>query len=117
MVKPLCVHVNCGRQRYIGQLCTRHHRELDEWTPPTPVDLARLGRNESCVQCGSPPLFGGLRCHDCFLSRVEAKRGSSDHAFPDKPATVGTYIAGCRCWECRKASAESRKRQRREAAR
>jgi len=114
MVKQ-CVHVDCEKQRQDGQLCRRHYRQLADWTPTPVEELARLGRNVACVDCGDRPLFGGMRCHECFLTRVERRRKTSDHLFPDRASTPSTYSAGCRCWDCRKVANANRTMYRRKA--
>ena len=45
---------------------------------PFRVEAARLGTNSRCVDCGLPPLSGGLRCRRCFSVLVgHRKRGKA----------------------------------------
>ena len=75
----------------------------------SPVGLARIGRNSRCVDCSAAPLFGGLRCLRHFQLRVLQNRG--EHITAERPS-VGSYQAGCRCRDCRAASASARKQLR-----
>ena len=75
----------------------------------SPVGLAQIGKNPACVDCDDVPLFGGMRCLTCFQSRVRANRG--EHVAPNPPSAAG-YSNGCRCRDCRAASAAARKEAR-----
>lgn len=52
-----------GRRRlYCDWRCRDQHQRT--------IALAQAGRNTSCIDCGNPPLAGGLRCHPCFAANT-----------------------------------------------
>lgn len=115
----ICVHVACDGEAHGRGLCKRHYGQLlyrasrePRSTVLTLVERCQAGLNQDCVDCGARPLFGGRRCHDCFLLRRDARRGPDEHRFYGEPATVRSYQRGCRCADCRKASAESQSKYR-----
>ena len=75
--------------------------------------LAQQGTNTRCVDCQARPLFGGMRCLDCFHVRVKDKQGTH---VSDQPPSYSSYQGGCRCRECRRASADYSKARRVKAA-
>lgn len=108
-----CKHVDCDEQGHTRGLCGRHYDRLryaanrpQRGEPLSLLERCRAGLNQDCVDCGAAPLFGGKRCGDCFLLRVDARRGWEEHQFYGEAATVATYARGCRCGDCRRASAD-----------
>lgn len=77
------------------------------------VELAREGLNRSCVECGTYPFGGGLRCLPCFQAR--ARQNAGEHT-SSEPVSYATYAMGCRCRGCKKASAAYTRRRRQKAA-
>ena len=73
------------------------------------VELAREGLNRSCVDCSDVPLFGGMRCYPCFYRKVVERRGEHE---ADGPPGYATYVAGCRCRDCKAASAAYTRKRR-----
>jgi hypothetical protein len=73
--------------------------------------LAQKGQNEACVDCQAEPLFGGMRCLDCFQARCDRIRHATPHQFAEPPS-YGCYNRGCRCRECRMFSAKVKRRAR-----
>ena len=104
-------HYKRAHRAGLGKLIRAKPREH------TPLELAcQQGRNPTCVDCGVPPLFGGLRCLDCFQQRCIEVRQTVPHMF-DRPSSYITYNAGCKCRECMDHSAAAqRERRRRKAA-
>jgi hypothetical protein len=65
-------------------LCNRHYIEARRYgfgpvERSKPVQrsevevLAQAGKNRACVECGDEPLFGGMRCLDCFRVRCDER--------------------------------------------
>jgi hypothetical protein len=108
--------VKCERPAAARLLCSSHYKqefragrlEPTGRVKPKKAEglqlLVQQGLNRSCVDCGDRPFGGGMRCLDCFNVRCQSKADSVPHQFPD-PATYGTYVKGCRCRDCRAASA------------
>ena len=80
----MCGEAVCGRPVRARGLCEKHYMrlkrsglgELQRAVPRQPSTLERLaqeGRNGQCVDCGVPPLFGGMRCLDCFRVRCDER--------------------------------------------
>ena len=111
-----CVHLECDRPARIRGLCERHYDSLRKRAKRlqagmsgeqrlTLRQLCNAGLNQACVDCGDAPLFGGLRCLDCFQIRCDSRKGSDEHLFTAKVPSMTTYRDGCRCAECREISA------------
>ena len=76
-----CEEEGCFREVAARQFCNMHYLRrkragdlgvYERKAPRRPSVLERLaqeGRNERCVDCGDVPLFGGMRCLDCFRVR------------------------------------------------
>ena len=71
--------------------------------------LAQSGENRRCVDCGGSPLFGGMRCLDCFQERSHRTNGV--HVGGTSPS-ASWYKSGCRCGGCREAASEARRVER-----
>jgi hypothetical protein len=123
-----CGEEGCDRQSRSRGLCAFHYKraqraglgKLVRSKPRehTPLEIVcQQGKNPACVDCGVPPLFGGMRCLDCFQRRCEAVRQTVPHMF-DLPSSYSTYSKGCRCRECtdHAAAAKARNRRRKAAA-
>jgi hypothetical protein len=59
-------------------------------------------RRNACA-CGNPKTLGAEKCQACRFAEIAADHG-----------TESKYFAGCRCDECRRASAAGRRRRRHE---
>jgi len=114
--------VKCDSRATARGLCNRHYLQAKkhnfdgvhraEPTVRTKVEeWARAGENPACVDCGDLPLFGGMRCLDCFQSRCDRRKESEPHQYAEPPS-YGCYVKGCRCRECRAASATVKRRNR-----
>ena len=67
------------------------------------MEMARLGTNPACVDCGDVPFGGGMRCWDCFKARC-APAEKVEHVCTKHVSGVACYtICRCRCDECREA--------------
>ena len=92
----------------------------------TVQELARAGTNRACVDCEDAPLFGGMRCLDCFRAKAEQRRrelltgggsepgrykkvGTHDCA-KHQPAVVCYIKCKCRCIECLQVMSDYRKK-------
>jgi hypothetical protein len=84
----MCGEPGCVRASRARGLCEMHYTrlkrkgldKLHRAAPRLPSILERLaqeGRNEQCVNCGGEPLFGGMRCLDCFRLRCEQRSSAS----------------------------------------
>ncbi len=116
----------CDRRASARGLCARHYDVLRNNTQleaqprlrPQKTEgvaaLAQKGENRECVDCGDLPLFGGMRCLDCFQTRCDQRRNATPHEFVDPPS-YGCYNRGCRCSECRRYSATVKRRARAKA--
>jgi hypothetical protein len=80
----MCGQAGCARAVRARGLCEMHYGrlkraglgELHRAAPRQPSLLERLaqeGRNRQCVDCGDLPLFGGMRCLDCFQVRCDER--------------------------------------------
>ena len=111
-----CVNLLCDEPAKTRGLCVVHYRRLQYGRkgPVTTLDeLCRAGLNRACVDCGDVPLFGGKRCGECFLERVDERRGVHT---ADSPVGAG-YGQGCRCRPCMDGAAQyQRERRKRKAA-
>jgi hypothetical protein len=116
----------CDGQIRARGLCNRHYLrarqngfdgvEYAEPVQRTKVEeWARAGENPACIDCEDVPLFGGLRCLECFQVRCDRRRNSTPHDFIDPPS-YGCYVRGCRCSECRRFSARIKQRNRAKTA-
>jgi hypothetical protein len=117
----------CDRVASARGLCSRHYdilrnnTRLEEQPRLRPQKaegvhaLAQKGENRECVDCGDVPLFGGMRCLDCFQTRCDQRRHTTPHEFAEPPS-YGCYVKGCRCSECRRFSAIVKRRARAKAA-
>ena len=76
-------------------------------------ERARLGVNQFCVDCARTPFGGGMRCLECFQLRVRVRAG--EHEAAERPS-YATYAMGCRCRDCKRASAEYTRKRRAKAA-
>jgi hypothetical protein len=112
----------CDRQIAARGLCNRHYLQarkhgFEGVHHAGPVqrsqveEMARTGSNPECVDCADVPLFGGLRCLECFQLRCDKRRHATPHKFVDPPS-YGGYVKGCRCGECRSFSAYAKRRER-----
>jgi hypothetical protein len=80
----------------------------------SPVQLAQIGKNPRCVDCGDEPLFGGMRCLRHFQAKVRERRG--EHACLQHGPSVHCYSAcRCRCQDCKDAANLARKQMRHRA--
>ena len=114
---PECVHMMCDRTAKKRGLCLTHYSRMHyaRTGPMTTLDeLCQAGLNRACVDCDSVPFGGGRRCLECFQARAIANRG--DHVHSEPPSQAG-YSLGCRCRDCKAASAEyARERRARKRA-
>jgi hypothetical protein len=117
----------CDGQIRARGLCNRHYLRarqngFDDVEYAEPVqrtkveEWARAGENPACIDCGDKPLFGGLRCLDCFQVRCERRQESAPkHKFVDAPSHWG-YNRGCRCRDCMDATLVVKRRNRAKTA-
>lgn len=111
-----CAHMMCDQKSKAKGLCAVHYGRMHYASSAikTPLDeLCNAGLNRECVQCGLEPFGGGMRCLACFQKRAMTNRG--DHV-ADVPPSNSTYSAGCRCRDCKLASAEYQRQRRRAKA-
>jgi len=80
----MCGEPGCVRASRARGLCEMHYtrlkrKGLDKSHRPEPrvpsllERMAQEGRNRQCVDCGRVPLFGGMRCLDCFRVRCDER--------------------------------------------
>jgi len=74
----------CDRPARARGLCEMHYTRLKRRgldaagrrkpRPHTTLErLAQEGRNSACIDCGVPPMFGGMRCEGCFQVRCDER--------------------------------------------
>jgi hypothetical protein len=109
-----CGEEGCDRQSRSRGMCAFHYKraqraglgKLVRSKPRehTPLEIVcQQGKNPACVDCGVPPLFGGMRCLACFQRRCEANAGT-DHLCVKHPPGASCYqLCRCRCEDCRAA--------------
>jgi hypothetical protein len=85
----MCSEDGCVRVVATRGICNMHYLRLrrsgelgsyERAKPRQPSLLERLaqeGRNRQCVDCGRLPLFGGMRCLDCFRVRCDERSSAS----------------------------------------
>jgi hypothetical protein len=117
----------CDRPASARGMCNHHYQMARKLNLLEPAErmaprktqgvalLAQKGENPECVDCQDTPLFGGMRCMDCFKARCDSKRDTIPHEFAE-PATYGTYARGCRCRQCKDACATVKRRSRAKTA-
>jgi len=64
------------------------------------LEAARLSQNTACVECGSEPLFGGMRCLRCFRRRRDLKQAGYHVCDRHDPCAYCYQQCGCRCQAC-----------------
>ncbi|HEY7823345.1 MAG TPA: hypothetical protein VIG24_10945 [Acidimicrobiia bacterium] len=111
-----CVNLMCDERQAQDGLCAAHWMRLansrDGEMVTTLKERCQAGVNTACVDCGSSPFGGGMRCLSCFQSLARQRAG--EHTIAEPPS-YGTYTMGCRCRDCKRASANYT-RLRRQAA-
>lgn len=114
---PECAHMMCDNAARKRGLCSTHYSRMHyaRTGPVTTLDeLCQAGLNRACVDCGAVPFGGGRRCLTCFQDRADRNRG--EHV-ANEPPSATSYSQGCRCRECKLASAEyARERRARKRA-
>lgn len=107
-----CSQDGCDRTKRSRGLCDKHYAKvkragLGELRKAQPKRATgrkldcQLGQNFNCVDCGEPPLFGGMRCLPCFQSRCSSRMLEGHHCLKHSPG-VGCYaMCLCRCVSCR----------------
>ena len=74
--------------------------------------LAQAGENLRCVDCGNDPLFGGMRCLQCFQSRVKSRLLEAHKCKLHEPGSTCYTKCRCHCAACRAEVARLQKERR-----